>query len=646
MASRQSAPIVIAGIRGRDGSLSSVGLPPEVGGTPMDMVAEAFNVVFYRAGVARKRAGAASATLTFGSGGPFASGIRSLGHKAASWLWAVDGSGQIAYKHASSGGWVEPALTDAVVVTKGVMFVHFDGLTYIAYDNAAARLAVWDGSTIRRTGMATPAAPTVADTGAGSYAATLRYYRVRYTVQSGGVTVRRGEASASQSFTPSGGGTAARVTKPAATSPAEGETHWELEVSLDNAVWYVLATTAVGTTTYDDSAATTTYASNDAAPLAGAYTNWTDVRFLVADENRLIGMNLNGRVFFSPVKGTTSAAFLDAERVPDTVEQKNYIDWDGDVGDDATGIAGPFQGSYWTFRRYGMNKLTPTGIDTAPFRRTTVFKDLGVGCLRQQTIVQAVDEAGQPAMYWLSEVGPYRLSNLGLQYLGRDIQDIWDTLALNQMGGPNGACHGIYHAAKQQIWWWVTTNASTGVHDRVIVFDTRLGRPVNGEVRGGWSWFSGGQIPASVCSTTMDQILDGASTNAIVPFVGLETGTTILRCETGTADAGTAFQAYVEVPERPYAGMTHQSAVTGAEMAARSQAGATLRLTLSRNQGAESRTNDATLAIGDVRRRFEGAEITDADTVKVQLGDASAVSSEWVIDAVSLTVERRAQRFP
>ena len=58
--------------------------------------------------------------------------------------------------------------------------VSLNGKFFIAGNTAQDRLHVWTGSTFRRVGLATPAAPTVANTGAGAYAATLRYYKVQW----------------------------------------------------------------------------------------------------------------------------------------------------------------------------------------------------------------------------------------------------------------------------------------------------------------------------------------------------------------------------------------------------------------------------------------------------------------------------------
>jgi hypothetical protein len=657
VSSRQARTLVFTKLRGRDGSTASVGVPPELGGIPYDKCLEAMNVDWYRADFARKRGGASSLSLTFSSGGPFSGRIVALGAHvpsaalSAAELWAIDNSGQIG-RLAGGTTWTEPTIKDAPTTPYAGSFCSLNGKLYMAYPSAVDRLHCWDGTEIRRTGMGTPAAPTVANTGAGAYAATLRYYRVRYTVQSGGVTLRRGEASASTSFTPSGGGTAARVTKPASLS--EGETHWELEVSLDNAVWYVLATTAVGTTTYDDSAATTTYATNSAAPLAGAYINWTAAGFLSTDGNRLLGAgswsgSTYSRVWFSPVLGTTSSAFFDDERVPETVEQKNYIDLTEKNGAFITGISRPHNNAIWVFKNTEIHKLIPTGIDTTPYRATLVSQV--IGCVRHQTIVHAVDENGRPALYWLSNEGPYRVTEGdGIQFLGDDIQDVWDTVDVSTLYGVSAPAHGVYHAEKHQIWWWVPVDGSLSINRR-IVFDVRLGRlEGGGRVRGGWSVHSGDSCAAQ-CSVMFSSSVGAAMSVDQSPYVSKVGGAspTVLKCDTSdTDDAGTAFQAYVTLPDRHYGDLNHECAITGA--AALGSAGShTLTLTLTPDYGAETaRTATATFtAAGSETRKlkaFEGAAVQDADAVQVKIGDASATANNWTLDALIVKTEQRMEQ--
>ena len=99
-----------------------------------------------------------------------------------------------------------------------------NGKRFFAYDSAVDRLHVWDpglsSPRVRRAGLqGVSTAPTVANTGASTYAAVLRYYRVRFLQITNSRIVRRSEPSSSVSFTPSGAGTHARVTRP--TAPGE-----------------------------------------------------------------------------------------------------------------------------------------------------------------------------------------------------------------------------------------------------------------------------------------------------------------------------------------------------------------------------------------------------------------------------------------
>src|SRR3990167_2869256 len=174
------------------------------------------------------------------------------------WAYAVTGSTSSALNRKTTS-WSTVTIDDAASLAGFSQFrwqgASLHGKLFLAYDSTVDRLHVWDGTSLRRAGLAEPAAPTGADTGSGSFSGT-RYYRVRYTEQVSGVTVRRSEPSDSLTFSPSGSGTGVVVTKPAAIS--EGETHWELEASFDDTNFYVIATTLVETTTVTDSTAYTT----------------------------------------------------------------------------------------------------------------------------------------------------------------------------------------------------------------------------------------------------------------------------------------------------------------------------------------------------------------------------------------------------
>ena len=208
---------------------------------------------------------------------------------------ATPGVSASAARRDTSGTWHVLTPNDAIVNTAPDIFQivtqALDGNDFIAYRSAQDRMHLWDTSNWRRAGLAQPAAPTAANTGSGAYSGK-RYFRVRYTIQSGGKTLVRSEPSLSLTFVPSGTGAAARVTKPASIS--ENETHWEIEASEDNANYYQIGTVAVGTTTFDD-----TTASSKTFPTLGVSlpvsTDGTSITYVLLSD-QAAALNLTGTV--------------------------------------------------------------------------------------------------------------------------------------------------------------------------------------------------------------------------------------------------------------------------------------------------------------------------------------------------------------
>ena len=282
MSNQQDTPVSVTGLRGRDGSTSSTLA------IPTQKSLEMINVDLYRSQFAHKRKGA-STVFDLTSNESFSSIMSSLiryvpgADPTAASLWAVDSASPPVIQYLTGGtAWATPTMKDAIATNpQDVIGATLDGKLFLAFDSTSNRLHVWDpvdaaqsgGVTVRRTGLATPVAPAVADTGSGSYAAVA--YKVCYAVMEGALERRLSELSPALTFTPSGSGTHARVTKPTAIS--EGETHWMVFGSLDNNIYEKLAEIAVGTTTYDDSAAPSDY-TGDAPPLVGTHTNWTSVK--------------------------------------------------------------------------------------------------------------------------------------------------------------------------------------------------------------------------------------------------------------------------------------------------------------------------------------------------------------------------------
>lgn len=639
MASRDALIILSDLTGGRNGTD-----PPHA--MPENQCVEALNVDWYQTTFARKRGGAAAFTIT---GVTFAGVISTaLTHTPAAddskrELWLIDATPTVGRTSASTT-FSSPTLKDAISgTTQTIHGASLNGKLFLSYDSAVDRLHVWDTSTVRRVGMATPAAPTAADTGSGSYAATARNYKVCYIEKSGSDIIRRSEPSALVAFTPSGSGTAARVTKPAAVS--EGETHWELYGAAD-AIYVLLATTVVGTTTVDDSTAPASYLG-DAIPVASANVVPVSWKYLVSDGNRLLGAgswetgNKNNRVWFTPVLGSSDVG--DDERIPNTTSQKNFIDIDENDGDVITGFGPALSGQVLVFKRRSTWALVTTGISTAPFRRFSVSGS--IGCIAQKSVLVAPDENGDAAVYWMSAKGPYRLGTSGLQFMGRDNEDVWLTMNLD---ATTVICHGVSFVDKHQVWWWLSTGANNDP-DTLMVFDTELGRLDElGFVRGGWSKFDG-NLASARCSVAYASSIAASAPTRSVPCLGQHgAAARFWHADTGTADAGTAFKATVKTGLVIPWGLGRNGAVSESHLLAKASAGVTITQTIDRDYGLQTRTSTALLtAAGSetrVQKQFEGSSMADAGVVQFQVGDASAASNTWQLDALIVPATAKQQR--
>lgn len=655
MAPRQIKTITYTGLKGRDGYPTYPGLIPK------HKALEMFNVDGYRAGVARKRGGSTnifSSTTSEAFTGTISALARWVPGSSitAAEFWGVDNaSTPVVQRLAGGTAWASPTLTDNFTAADvaDIVMVGYGGRLYIAGNTAQDRLHVYDptDTKVRRTGLATPSAPTVADTGSGSYAATLRYYKQRYAKKSGSTYLSYSELSASVSFTPSGSGTHARITKSAGLS--EDETHWQIFASPDNLTYFYLAETAVGTTTYDDNTAPADY-TGDAPPLAGTYTNWTSVKHLLATDDHLLGMGAwetsgakYSRVWWSAVTNQitdgTGDPTVNAEAVIQTTEVKNYIDLAEGTGGDGTGLGGPIDGRPLVFKRYEYFRLVPTGIDSAFYDPKPVMKGSGVGCLRHHTIVNAEDAAGRPCVYWLSDFGPYRHGSEGPQCLVDDIQDLWDTINL---AASNVVAHGTYYPALKQVWWWIATGSSNDP-DTKIVFDVRSGRVYeDGRVRDGWYRHSGDSAAAR-CSCMFSNTLSASMSRDLKPHIGRSSGTVILKCDTTDLDdAGTTYQAYVDLPDTHFGGIDHLCEI-GTPIVVGSAGAYNIAATIVRDYGEETRgaaTVDMTAGGSETRttKIIEGVETADAHAARIRIGDSEAIADVlWRIDAIGIPVEQR-----
>lgn len=612
-------------------------------------LADAVNVDFYRTNFTNKRPGAVSVS----TGASTFAGVISWLYRhvpgtsqGAAELWGVDDSSPQVFQYIAGGSsWA--SITSGPVANGNpweISAASINGKIILGYKTTVARLKAGIGSgssLIRYTGLAASAAPTAADGGgAGAYAAILRYYRQRYTIQSGGVTIRRSEPSASVAFTPSGANLNATVTKAATIS--ESETHWELEVSLDNITFYRIATTVVGTTTYADTAVVTTYNTNPLSAATGVYTLQKPYRFVAADENRVLGYSSftstdkQSRIEFSAVIGSLDVG--DEERVDTTTNY--FLDLDELDSGIPTGLAGPVNGTFFAFKDRQVWQLSPTGQTSQPYLRRAISKT--IGALGFQAIARAEDEQGNPALYWMSHRGPYRWSQNGLEYIGLGIEDLVSgpTTTLN-LAATKVISQVVYYSDRRQVWfWWAVGNSNDP--NMLCIYDV---------VKGAWSrTLSSDALAHARASTMFANTLGATMSSDLKPYIGQYDGNNLLwKAGTGTDDAGTPFQSYVilktiEQPGSP----GYYCEVGNVVLTAIASSGVTITCTVSGNYGVSllSATGTASLTPSFSETRvtvplLETSLSGDLFAVTYQIGDSSGVANSWTLDQVVIPVTRR-----
>lgn len=629
---------------------------------PFTQCVEALNVDFFSCPIGGKRGGADLVSLAGGTA--FSSGLKQIiryvpgGDEGAAEMWGIDGAAPPIVKRLAGGAaWADVAITDAITGSiPDINGVTFNGKLFLFYDSAVDRLHCWDGTSFRRVGLQTPtAAATVANTGGGAYAAVLRYYRVRWLHVTGGVITRRSEPSASVSFTPSGAGTAARVTRPAA--PGEGETHWELEGSTDNITFYQIfgfeqggTQIAIATTTGDDSVVTSAYSIRALSAVLGTYTVPTSLKFGVTDGNRLVAVGsyeggLGSRVYWGPVLGSLNKG--DDERIPSLTATVNYLDINEKDGGQATGIGGPVNGTIWLFKYRQIWRFTPTGDINVPYLARKI-SDV-VGAINHKSIVLAEDALGNPAIYFWSAKGPHRLGINGLEYLGRDIEDYSRGIKGKENSKVNLSAttipvHGKYYSDKSQVWWWVATGNSNTPNVKFIldvkqaVIVDRFG------IRGGWAVHTGLSCQA-YASEMFSNTIGASMSRDLKPYVASTTGSVLYRCDTSAKkDDQTLFQAYIKTRSLIKAEqLGGRFSVPETILAAKGSSGVIIQQTLLGDfeKFSQPSTVDLTPQSGetdDVIRQFEDSMMSDVGVIQVQLGDSAAVETVWELDVLKVPI--------
>lgn len=621
---------------------------PEIS-LPDDQCTAAVNVEFYKSMLGERRRGTSAITLPSSLSGKdritfLYRHIPGTDATAAE-LWALGVTGTSAYQLArKTTSWSDATIADSVTLTGFSQYQwcaasHY-GKLFLAFDSDVDRLHVVDvgGTTVRRAGLKEPAPPTGADTAGAGTIAGVRYYRVRYTVQSASVTVLRSEPSTVLTHTPAGTKDGITVTKPASIS--ESETHWELEASLDNVNFYVLATTAVASTTVTDS---TVYATGYGAYVLsediGDYELIPSGRFLVVDEDRLViggsweDTALASRVTWTPVKNASGVG--NNERLETDTDPS--VDLDGLEGGGLTGMSSASLGTIWAFKTRGIYKLLRTGNRKKAYDTVCVTKQLGA---IYGSVVNGMDHKGRACVYFIDPaVGPCRAGVGGIMQCGLDIKTSWETINLS---AAKVVCSGLYYPASQQVIWNIATSSSD-TPALSIVLQTNETRDAEDGVRRGWTTFNGNRAKGLAMCLFSSNIETGAARNhTLIPFIGLEGLSLVHLCDTGSTDNNIAYAA--SIVTKPYTLKTilHKFGVLMAGILAKAVTGATLDIKLIRDFGLETAktvsgvTFDATASETSVIKVLDNFSGSELRVAKFQFVDPTVAGTRFELNQLAL----------
>lgn len=612
-----------------------------------DQCVTARNVEFWQSMLGERRLGSRAIDLT---GSPFTGCSRIVwSHRhlpttdpadAQLWLLGITDPSTVVLGYKDTT-WHTVSMTDALTVD-GVSEYQVQGQTlhgklFLAYNSSVDRLHVWDGTSLRRTGLAEPAAaPTAADAGSGSLSG-VRYYRVRFIEKSGSTILRRSEPSDALTFTPSGSGASVTVTRPAVIS--EGETHWELEASLDDANYYVRATTAIATTTATDNTAFASgYATAyDLSEDIGDYELFPSVRYLTAEQDRLMGGGsfeqsaLASRVCWSPVYADPGVG--NDERIP--LDTTNYLDLDNFDGGPLTGLSATVNGYVYATKLSHTYRLKRRGVRTQAYEAIPLTKQRGA---IPGSLVEALDSGGNPTPFQLDpDIGPCGVG-LGVESCGMDLRTTWESVNLD---ATKVVARSLYFPEKQQIHWWIATGTAN-VPNLRIVLNTQEMRATDSGWRRGWSVWDGGSAAALTCCLFASNIDDDTDrSNVLVPFIGVEGGGLVWQTDTGDDDNGTAYAASITTKPFVHGSLLNDFEVTSGALLAKAATGAVLDISLVANFGTVTKTVPGVLLdpVEDETRvivRMDDLGLAELKALQLTVADPETPGAQWSLDQFAM----------
>lgn len=546
------------------------------------------------------------------------------------------------------------------IVTRAVSF---NGKIFFAGFYATNRMLIWDGSVLRLAGLEYPDPPSLSLTGAAGFA-VRRHYKTQQVRITGGATVSTSELSFAAEITP---GTANAVRVTMNMSGITG-THWIVWGSADGVTYFNLSgNLPVSTLFFDDTKNPTTYTGTQ-APLIGSMKPLPAATRIITDGNRLI-MSGNGsfavvanpreleprgnRVWYTPVLG--SSDWGDDERVPVTLEQRNFLD----IGENTasgviTEIGGPMQGAVFVFNRRRTWRLVPTGDLIKPYVTYPISDRYGAVSLKNYVNVCAVtgeDEHGAPALYFLSESGVYRLSE------GRSVEFVSYDISTAFEASHHSADWIISYYLKKQLW--LVTQTLTGA-PRIFVYQWDVGRvDEDGDVHGGWTTWEHAELTQAFAHGVMHNVVPGVAgiSETRVPYMASQYGAFHYRfpdryvLPLSTMDGAVAYSGRVQFAPIAPTEARNQFRVGPAQMVVSAHQAGTLEVSAVRDYW-ETRSDTVSLVpespepsnVPRVIRTAEALFAGDVTVLEVTVADPAPADLPWRVHHLSVPIAHQEPR--
>jgi hypothetical protein len=300
-------------------------------------------------------------------------------------------------------------------------------------------------------------------------------------------------------------------------------------------------------------------------------------------------------------------------------------------------------GMWYAFKWGAIYRVTRTGDVGHAYDPICVTKARGA---MPGSIVNAVDEAGRPATYFLDPaVGPCSVGAAGLRDLV-GLQATWRrvTVASDSVV----VCRGLYYPDKRQIHWWVAVDGSTTPNLKIIVQVDAIRPTQEGKARGAFL-LADGLIATARSAGIWHEITteDGEERLRARPFIGLATGDDVTaaqmlqRCDIGDDDNGVAFEATLTTRPLMLAGLMDTWGITNASVLVTPSATARLKFTTVRDFGVETRSRSAVLAAhyGEdyLTMDLDDLAIAELRTLQFTFADAP-VTTQWQLHRLEAKV--------